>query len=349
MRRSFGVERNNRLRARRIALGIEIMKLPRRKFLYLAAGAAALPVSPRIARAQAYPTRPVRIIVGFGPGGAPDIVSRLLGQWLSERLGQQFVVEVRSGAGSNIATEAVVKSPPDGYTLLMGGLPNAINATLYDKLNFNFIRDFAPVAGVVSTVNLLLVNPSVQAKTVPELIAYAKANPGKLNMASAGSGSAPHLAGELIKMMASIDMIHVPYRGAGLALTDLIGGQVQVLVLSMLASIEHVRAGKLRVLAVTAATRSEVLPEVPTVAEFLPGYEATTWWGIVVPRNTPAEIVDRLNKEINAALADPHLKRRLEDEGATVLGGSPADFGRLIAEETEKWGKVIRAAHIKPE
>ena len=349
MRRSFGVERNNRLRARRIALGIEIMKLPRRKFLYLAAGAAALPVSPRIARAQAYPARPVRIIVGFGPGGAPDIVSRLLGQWLSERLGQQFVVEVRSGAGSNIATEAVVKSPPDGYTLLMGGLPNAINATLYDKLNFNFIRDFAPVAGVVSTVNLLLVNPSVQAKTVPELIAYAKANPGKLNMASAGSGSAPHLSGELIKMMASIDMIHVPYRGAGLALTDLIGGQVQVLVLSMLASIEHVRAGKLRVLAVTAATRSEVLPEVPTVAEFLPGYEATTWWGIVVPRNTPAEIVDRLNKEINAALADPHLKRRLEDEGATVLGGSPADFGRLIAEETEKWGKVIRAAHIKPE
>ena len=344
-----GVERNDGFCARRIALGIEIMKLPRRQFLYLAAGAAALPVSPRIARAQAYPARPVRIIVGFGPGGAPDIVSRLLGQWLSERLGQQFVVEVRSGAGSNIATEAVVKSPPDGYTLLMGGLPNAINATLYDKLNFNFIRDFAPVAGVVSTVNLLLVNPSVQAKTVPELIAYAKANPGKLNMASAGSGSAPHLAGELIKMMAGIDMIHVPYRGAGLALTDLIGGQVQVLVLSMLASIEHVRAGKLRVLAVTAATRSEVLPEVPTVAEFLPGYEATTWWGIVVPRNTPAEIVDRLNKEINAALADPHLKRRLEDEGATVLGGSPADFGRLIAEETEKWGKVIRAAHIKPE
>ena len=324
------------------------MKLSRRKFLYLAAGAAALPVSARTASAQAYPARPVRIIVGFGPGGAPDIVSRLLGQWLSERLGQQFLVEVRSGAGSNIATEAVVKSPPDGYTLLMGGLPNAINATLYDKLNFNFIRDIAPVVGVVSTVNLLLVNPSVEANTVPELIAYAKANPGKLNMASAGSGSAPHLAGELFKMMAGIDMIHVPYRGAGLALTDLIGGQVQVLVLSMLASIEHVRSGKLRALAVTSTARSGVLPDVPTVAEFLAGYEATTWWGIGVPRHTPAEIVDRLNKEINVALADASMKKRLEDEGATVLGGSSGDFERLIAEETEKWGKVIREAHIKP-
>jgi tripartite-type tricarboxylate transporter receptor subunit TctC len=324
------------------------MKLSRRKFLYLAAGAAALPVSARTASAQAYPARPVRIIVGFGPGGAPDIVSRLLGQWLSERLGQQFLVEVRSGAGSNIATEAVVKSPPDGYTLLMGGLPNAINATLYDKLNFNFIRDIAPVVGVVNTVNLLLVNPSVEANTVPELIAYAKANPGKLNMASAGSGSAPHLAGELFKMMAGIDMIHVPYRGAGLALTDLIGGQVQVLVLSMLASIEHVRSGKLRALAVTSTARSGVLPDVPTVAEFLAGYEATTWWGIGVPRHTPAEIVDRLNKEINVALADASMKKRLEDEGATVLGGSSGDFERLIAEETEKWGKVIREAHIKP-
>jgi tripartite-type tricarboxylate transporter receptor subunit TctC len=324
------------------------MKLSRRKFLYLAAGAATLPVSARTASAQAYPARPVRIIVGFGPGGAPDIVSRLLGQWLSERLGQQFLVEVRSGAGSNIATEAVVKSPPDGYTLLMGGLPNAINATLYDKLNFNFIRDIAPVVGVVNTVNLLLVNPSVEANTVPELIAYAKANPGKLNMASAGSGSAPHLAGELFKMMAGIDMIHVPYRGAGLALTDLIGGQVQVLVLSMLASIEHVRSGKLRALAVTSTARSGVLPDVPTVAEFLAGYEATTWWGIGVPRHTPVEIVDRLNKEINVALADASMKKRLEDEGATVLGGSSGDFERLIAEETEKWGKVIREAHIKP-
>jgi tripartite-type tricarboxylate transporter receptor subunit TctC len=329
-------------------LGKSVMKLTRRTFLDLAAAAAALPVSARSASAQAYPARPVRIIVGFGPGGAPDIVSRLLAQWLSERLGQQFLVEIRSGAGSNIATEAVVKSPPDGYTLLMGGLPNAINATLYDKLNFNFIRDIAPVVGVVSTVNLLLVNPSVEANTVPELIAYAKANPGKLNMASAGSGSAPHLAGELFKMMAGIDMIHVPYRGAGLALTDLIGGQVQVLVLSILASIEHVRAGKLRALAVTSATRSGVLPDVPTVAEFLAGYEATTWWGIGVPRYAPTEIVDRLDKEINAALADANMKRRLEDEGATVLGGSPADFERLIAEETEKWGKVIRDAHIKP-
>jgi tripartite-type tricarboxylate transporter receptor subunit TctC len=324
------------------------MKLSRRKFLYLAAGAVALPVCARTASAQAYPVRPVRIIVGFGPGGAPDIVSRLLGQWLSERLGQQFLVEVRSGAGSNIATEAVVKSPPDGYTLLMGGLPNAINATLYDKLNFNFIRDIAPVVGVVNTVNLLLVNPSVEANTVPELIAYAKANPGKLNMASAGSGSAPHLAGELFKMMAGIDMIHVPYRGAGLALTDLIGGQVQVLVLSMLASIEHVSSGKLRALAVTSTARSGVLPDVPTVAEFLAGYEATTWWGIGVPRHTPAEIVDRLNKEINVALADASMKKRLEDEGATVLGGSSGDFERLIAEETEKWSKVIREAHIKP-
>ena len=329
-------------------LGKSVMKLTRRKFLDLAAAAAALPVSARAASAQVYPARPVRIIVGFGPGGAPDIVSRLLGQWLSERLGQQFIIEVRSGAGSNIATEAVVKSPPDGYTLLMGGLPNAINATLYDQLNFNFIRDIAPVVGVVITVNLLLVNPSVEANTVPELIAYAKANPGKLNMASAGSGSAPHLAGELFKMMAGIDMVHVPYRGAGLALTDLIGGQVQLLVLSMLASIEHVRTGKLRALAVTSAKRSGVLPDVPTVAEFLAGYEATTWWGIGVPRYVPTEIVGRLNKEINAALADANMKRRLEDEGATVLGGSPADFERLIAEETEKWGKVIRDAHIKP-
>jgi tripartite-type tricarboxylate transporter receptor subunit TctC len=325
------------------------MKLSRRKLLHLAAGAAALPVSSRTGSAQAYPARPVRIVVGFGPGGAPDIVSRLLGQSLSEQLGQQFIVEIRSGAGSNIATESVVKSPPDGYTLLMGGLPNAINATLYDKLNFNFIRDIAPVVGVVNTINLLLVNPSVPAKTVPELIAHAKANPGKLNMASPGSGSGPHLAGELFKIMAGVDMIHVPYRGAGLALTDLIGGQVQVLFLSMLASIEHVRAGKLRALAVTATTRSEVLPQLPTVAEFLTGYEATTWWGIGVPRDTPVGIVDRLNQAINVALADATLKRRLEDEGAIVLGGSPADYGKLIAEETDKWGKVIRTAHIKPQ
>jgi tripartite-type tricarboxylate transporter receptor subunit TctC len=325
------------------------MKLSRRKLLPLAAGAAALSVASRKASAQAYPTRPVRVIVGFGPGGAPDIVARLLAQWLSERIGQPFVVEIRPGAGGNIATETVAKAPPDGYTLLLAGLPNAINATLYNKLNFNFIRDFAPVAGIVSTVNLLLVNPSTPARTVPELVAYAKSHPGKLNMASAGIGSPPHLAGELFKMMAGADMVHVPYRGAGAALTGLIGGQVQVMFLSMLASIEHVRAGKLRALAVTTATRSEVLPDVPTLGEFVAGYEATTWWGIGAPRNTPAEIIDRLNTEISAALADPKMKMRLVEEGATVLGGSPADFGKLIAEETEKWGKVIRAAHIKLE
>jgi tripartite-type tricarboxylate transporter receptor subunit TctC len=325
------------------------MKLSRRKFLHLAAAAAALPVSPRTASAQAYPARPVRIIVGFGPGGAPDIVSRLLGQWLSERLGQQFVVEVRSGAGSNIATEAVVKSPPDGYTLLMGGLPNAINATLYDKLNFNFVRDVAPVTGVVSTINLLLVNPSVQARTVPELIAHAKANPGKLNMASAGSGSAPHLAGELFKMMAGIDMIHVPYRGAGLALTDLIGGQVQVIFATMPPSIENVRAGKLRALAVTSAMRSEALPDLPTISDFLPGYEASLTTGLGAPRNVPAEIVEKLNKEINAALADPGMQARLADLGNTTTPMTSAGFGKLLVDETEKWAKVIRAANIKPD
>jgi len=325
------------------------MKFSRRNLLQLAMGAAALPIAWQTVTGQAYPARPVRIVAGFGPGGAPDIISRLLGQWLAERLGQQFVVEIRSGAGSNIAVETVVKSPPDGYTLLMGGLPNAINATLYEKLNFNFIRDIAPVAGVVSTVNLLLVNPALPVKTVPDLIVYAKSNPGKLNMASPGSGSAPHLAGELFKIMAAVDMVHVPYRGAGLALTDLMGGQVQVMTLSMLASIEHVRAGKLRALAVTSAVRSNVLPDVPTVAEFLTGYEATTWWGIGVPRGTPAEIIDQLNRAINAALADPKLKKRLEDEGASVLGGSPGEFAKLIVDETEKWGNVIRTARIKPE
>jgi tripartite-type tricarboxylate transporter receptor subunit TctC len=325
------------------------MKLPRRNFLHLTAGAAALPAVSRIARAQTYPVRPVRIIVGFGPAGAPDIVARLIGQRLTDRLGQPFVIENRTGAGGNIATEAVVKAPADGYTLLLAGLPNAINATLYDRLNFDFRRDIAPVAGMISTVNLVLVNLSVTAKTVPELVAYAKANPGKLNMASIGTGSAPHLAGELFKMTAGVDMIHVPYRGAGLALTDLIGGQVQIMFLSALASIEHVRADKLRALAVTGARRWDVLPDVPTVGEFLTGFEATTWWGIGAPGNTPTEIVESLNREINAALADPKIKARLAAEGATVLGGSPADFGKLIAEETEKWGKVIRAANIKVE
>lgn len=323
--------------------------LSRRGVLQRMAGASTLPIAAKPASAQVYPARSVRIIVGFGPGGAPDIVSRLLAQWLSDKLGQQFIVDVRSGAGGNIATESVVRSPPDGYTLLMAGLPNAINATLYERLNFNFIQDITPVAAVVSTVNLLVVNPAVPARTVPELIAYAKANPGRLNMASAGAGSAPHLAGELLKTMAGIDMVHVPYRGMALALTDLIGGQVQVLILSMLASIGHVRTGKLRALAVTSATRSGVLPHMPALAELFPGYEATTWWGIGVPRGTPAMIVDRLNAEINAALADATMRRRLEEEGVAVLGGSPADFGKLIADETEKWGRLIRASNIKPE
>jgi tripartite-type tricarboxylate transporter receptor subunit TctC len=324
------------------------MEFPRRSLL-LGAGACALAVASRPGGAQAYPARSVRIIVGFGPGGAPDIVARLLAQWLSDRLGQPFVVEIRSGAGGNIATDAVAKSPADGYTLLLAGLPNAINATLYDKLNFNFIRDIAPIAGAISTINLMLVNPAVPAKTVAELIAHAKANPGKLNMASAGNGSPPHLVGELFKMMAGIDMVHVPYRGAGAALSDLIGGQVQVLFLSMLASIEYVRAGQLRALAVTTATRSPVLPDVPAVAEILAGYEATTWWGVAAPRNTPGAIIDRLNTEINAALADPKMARRFADEGAIVLAGSPTDFGKLIAAETEKWATVIRASNIKAE
>ena len=279
---------------------------------------------------------------------ANDIVARLIGQWLSERLGQPFIIENRPGAGSNIATEAVVRAPPDGYTLLLVGPPNAINATLYDKLNFNFIRDIAPVASIVRVPNVMVVNPSVPAKTVPEFIAYAKANPGKINMASAGIGSSAHVAGELFKMMTGVDMVHVPYRGAAPALTDLLGGQVQVCSPRMPASIEYIKAGKLRALAVTTATRSEALPDVPTVGEFVPGYEASSWYGVGAPKNTPAEIVDKLNKEINAALADPKIKARLADLGGTALAGSPADFGKLIADETEKWGKVIRAANIKP-
>jgi len=325
------------------------MKLPRRAFLHLAAGAVALPATSRTARAQAYPTKPVKLIVGFGVGGAPDILSRLIGQSMSERLGRPFVIENRTGAGGNIAAEMVVKALPDGYTLLLAGSPNAINATLYDKLNFNFIRDTTPVVGIANALNLLLVNPSVPAKTVPELIAHAKANPGKLNMASIGIGSVPHMAGELFKMRAGVDLVHVPYRGALEALTALIGGQVQVLFLSMLASMPHVLAGKLRLLAVTTGVRSDLLPDVSRVDKFLPGYEATTSWGISVPRNSPAKIVDLLNKEINAILADGMIRKHLHDEGATVLGGPPADFGKLIAEETEKWGKVVRAVNLKPE
>jgi tripartite-type tricarboxylate transporter receptor subunit TctC len=325
------------------------MKLPRRKFLHLAAGAAALPAVSRIARAQAYPSRPVRLIVGFPAGGGVDIVARLMGQWLSERLGQPFVIETRPGANSNIGTEAVVRAAADGYTLLLVHSSNAMNATLYEKLNFNFIRDIAPVASIMVVPNVMLVHPSVPAKTVPEFIAYAKANPGKINLASGGIGGPSHVAGELFKMMTGTEMLLVSYRGMAPAVTDLLGGQVQVMFNSLPASIEYIRAGTLRALAVASATRSETLPDIPTVGEFVPGYEAPTWYGLGAPKNTPAEIVEKLNKEINAGLADPKMKTRLADLGGTVLAGSPAEFGKLIAEETEKWGKVIRAANIKPE
>ena len=325
------------------------MKLPRRNFLHLAAGAAALPVVSRIARAQTYPTRPVRIIIGFAAGGPADIVARLIAQWLSERLGQPFVIENRPGAGTNIATEAVVNAPADGYTLLLVHAANAINATLYDKLNFNFIRDIVPVASLMRAPTVLEVNPSVPAKTVPEFIAYAKANPGKLIMASGGIGAPSHVFGELFKFMTGVDMVHVPYRGGGPALTDLLGGQVQVYFPTTVSSIGYIRAGRLRALAVTTATRSDALPDIPTVGEFLPGYEASFWYGVGVPKNTPAEIVDKLNEAINAGLADPTIKARLADLGGVPMPMSPADFGKLIADETEKWGKVIRAANIKAE
>jgi tripartite-type tricarboxylate transporter receptor subunit TctC len=325
------------------------MKLPRRYFLHLAAGAAALPAVSRVARAQAYPTRPVRLIVPVAPGGAYDLVARLMGQWLSEQLGQPFIIENRPGAGTNIGTEAVVRAPADGYTLLLVAAANAINATLYDKLNFNFIRDIAPVAGITRAPEVMVVHPSVPAKTVPEFIAYAKANPGKLTMASGGIGSLSHVAGELFKMMAGVDMVHVPYRGQGSALTDLLGGQVQVMFAITVASIEYIKTGRLRALAVTAATRSDALPDIPTVGEFVLDYEASNWFGVCAPKATPAEIVDKLNKEINASLAEPKIKARLADFGGAVLALSPAEFGKLIADETEKWGKVIRAANIKPE
>jgi tripartite-type tricarboxylate transporter receptor subunit TctC len=325
------------------------VKLPRRQFLHLAAVVAALPAVSRIASAQAYPSRPVRIIVGFAPAGGNDIMARLIGQWLSERLGQQFVIENRSGAASNIAVEAVVNAPPDGYTLLLASLPNASNATLYDKLNFNFIRDIAPVAGIARDTFAIEVEPSGPVKTVPELIAHAKVNSGKINMASGGIGSGNHIFGELFKMMTGVNLVHVPYRGAGPALVDLLGGQVQVMFASISSSIEYVRVGKLRALAVTTSTRSPVLPDIPTVAEFIPGYEASFWNGIGAPRNTPIEIVEKLNQEINAALADSQMKARLAGLGAAALPGSPADFGKLIAEETEKWGKVVKFAGIKPQ
>jgi tripartite-type tricarboxylate transporter receptor subunit TctC len=325
------------------------MKLPRRRFLQLAAGAAALPTVSRFACAQAYPSRPVRLIAPFAAGGTSDTVARLMGQWLSERLGQPFVIENRPGAGSNIGTEAVVRASPDGYTLLMAGGYNAINATLYDKLNYNFIRDIAAVAGIVRVPSVMVVHPSVPATTVPEFIAYAKSKPGKTTMASAGKGAPSHLAGELFKIMAGVDMVHVPYRGGGPAVTDLIAGQVQVMFATTVESIGYIRAGRLRALAVTTATRSDTLPDIPTVGEFLPGYEASGWFGIGAPKNTPVEIIEKLNREINAGLAEPKMKARLADLGGTPLLGSPADFGKLIADETEKWGKVIRAANIKPE
>jgi tripartite-type tricarboxylate transporter receptor subunit TctC len=325
------------------------MKLPRRQFLHLAAGAAALPAVSRFAWAQAYPLRPVRIIVGFGSGSAADILARLIGQWLSERLGQPFVIENRSGAGGNLGTEAVVRAPPDGYTLLLCASTDTINATLYDRLNFNFIRDIAPVAGIGRGPNVLVVHPSFPAKTVPEFIAHAKANPGKVSFGSAGIGSVSHVSGELFKAMAGVNMVHVPYRSLAPALTDLIGGQVQVIFSSTPPSIEFVRAGKLRALAVTSATSSQALPDLPSIGDFLPGYEASLVTGLCAPRNIPAESIERLNKEINAALADQGMKARLADLGNAPMPMTPAEFSKLIADETEKWGKVIRAAGIKPE
>jgi len=325
------------------------MKLPRRQFPHLAAGAAALPTVSRIARAQAYPTRPVRIIVGYPAGGGVDITGRLIGQWLSERLGQPFVIENRPGANSNIATETVVRAAPDGHTLLLATAANAGNATLYDKLNFNFIRDIAPVAGIMVVPLVMVVHPSFPATTVPEFIAYAKANPGKVNMGLAGTGGSDHMAGELFKTMTGVNMTQVPYRGLAPALTDLLGGQVQVIFSSIPAAIEYIRAGKLQALAVTSAVRAEALPDLLTVGEFVPGFETSQWYGIAVPKSTPAEIVNKLNNEINAGLADHKMKARLAELGGIVLAGSPSDFAKLIADETEKWGKVIRAANIKAE
>jgi tripartite-type tricarboxylate transporter receptor subunit TctC len=324
------------------------VNVARRRFLQLAGGAVAATVAGR-ASALDYPTRPVRLIVGFTPAGATDILARLIGQWLSERLGQPFVIENRPGAGSNIGTEAVVRAPADGHTLLLVAPANAINATLYDRLSFNFIRDIAPVAGLIRVANVMEVNPAVPAKTLPELIAYAKANPGRINMASAGNGSQQHVAGELFKMMAGVDMVHVPYRGGGPALIDLLGGQVQLYFGTTASTIEYIRTGKLRALAVTTVTRQPVLPDVPTVGEFVPGYEASSWYGIGAPASTPAEIVDKLNREINAGLADPKIKARLADMGGIALAGPPAEFGKLIADETEKWGRVVKFSGAKPE
>jgi tripartite-type tricarboxylate transporter receptor subunit TctC len=326
------------------------MKLPhRRQFLHLAAGAAALPAVARVARGQSYPSRPVHWIVGYTPGGGNDIFARLMGQWLQERLGQPFIIENRPGAGSNIATEAVVNARPDGYAILLANFANASNASLYANLKFNFIRDIAPIAGIVRVPNIMLVNQSLPVKTIPEFIAYAKANPGKISMASAGIGSTGHLAGELTKMMAGIDFVHVPYRGNAPAITDLLSGQVQILFASLPSSIEYVRAGKARGLAVTTAMRAAAAPDLPAIAEFVAGYEVSSWYGIGAPRNTPSDVIDTLNKAVNVGLADPRLKKQLDDQGGIEMAGTPADFGRLIADETEKWAKVIKFAGIKPQ
>jgi tripartite-type tricarboxylate transporter receptor subunit TctC len=317
------------------------MKLRRRQFLHLVAAAATLPAMSRVATAQTYPTRPVRIVVGYAAGGVTDIVARLMGQRLSERLGQQFIVENRTGANTNIATEAVVNAAPDGHTLLLGTSSNAINATLYQKLNFNFIRDIVPVAGIVDAPLVMEVHPSVPVNTVPAFIAYAKANPGKINMASAGIGSAPHVAGELFKMMANVNLIHVPYRGSAPALTEMIGGQVQVMFDPVTSTLEYIRSGKLRALAATSAVRLEILPDIPTVGDFLPAFEASSWQGLCAPKNTPSEIVQKLNDEINAALSDRKIKAQLDDLGLREISGSPSDYGKLIAEDTKKWAKVL--------
>jgi tripartite-type tricarboxylate transporter receptor subunit TctC len=325
------------------------MKLPRRRFLHLAAGTAAFPVVSRIARAQTYPTRPVHLIAPYAAGGPNDITARMIGQWLSDRLGQPFVIDNRTGAGGNIGTEAVVRAPADGYTLLLVSSSNAVNATLYDKLNFDFIRDIAPVAGIIRVPNVMIVNPSVPARTVPEFIAYAKANPGTLNMATSGNGSTTHVSGELFKEMTGVTLVVVAYRGGGPALIDLLGGQMQVMFEPTVAALEFIRSGKLRALAVTTTTRSEVLPDIPTVSEFVPGYEASQWYGIGAPKDTPPDVVATLNKEINAALADPKLRARLADLGGIPTPMTPAEFAKLIADETEKWGKVVRTGNIKAE
>jgi tripartite-type tricarboxylate transporter receptor subunit TctC len=326
------------------------MKFPhRRQFLHVAAGALALPAVSRVAQAQAYPSRPVRIVAPYPPGGTVDILARLIANWLSDRLGQAFVVENKAGAGGNIGTQAVISSPPDGYTMLLVAAANASNATLYDQLPFNFIRDTAPVAGLISTPLSMNVNPSVPAKTVAEFVAYAKSNPGRVNMGSAGTGTAIHLSGELFKTMTGVNLVHVPYRGGAPAMTDLIGGQIQVIFDLLPQSITQIKAGSIRPIAVTTAMRSTQLPDVPTIGETVSGYEASSWFGVSVPKGTPLAVIEKLNQEINAGLANRAIKDRLVDLGGTVLGGSPADFGKLITEETEKWGKVIRAANIKPE